>query len=305
MPRHRHEGRTATIYSLMMTHTITAAGRPFLKMHGLGNDFVVLDGRNVPLHLTDASAAAIADRKLGVGCDQLIVLEPARDPSADVFMRIRNADGGEVEACGNATRCVAQLVMTELNRSDLIIETVAGLLHARAGEQPDWVTVDMGPARLDWQHIPLAENIDTLSLPIISGPASGPVAVNMGNPHAVFFVEDADALDVAALGPAVEHHRLYPQRTNVEFTSVQPDGSLRMRVWERGVGITRACGTGACAALVAAIRRGVIAGRAAWVHLDGGPLYIEWRQSDGHVLMTGPVATAFTGTLSPALLATE
>ncbi len=286
----------------MTTQPLLSAGRPFLKMHGLGNDFVVLDGRDAPLLLTDAAAAAIADRKQGVGCDQLIVLEPPRDPAADVFMRIRNADGGEVEACGNATRCVAQLVMRQMGRAALTIETVAGLLHAKAGERADWITVDMGPARLEWAQIPLATAIaDTAHLPIAQAGVADPVAVNMGNPHAVFFVPDAQAVDVADIGPGLEHHPLYPQRTNVEFVSANADGSLRMRVWERGVGITRACGTGACATLVAAVRRGVIAGRSAWVHLDGGSLFIEWR-ADGHVLMTGPVATAFTGILSADLL---
>jgi diaminopimelate epimerase len=286
----------------MTTQSFPLAGRPFLKMHGLGNDFVVLDGRDAPFVLTDAAAAAIADRKLGVGCDQLIVLEPPQAKDADVFMRIRNADGGEVEACGNATRCVAHLVMGQTGRDTLTIETVAGLLRARNAGAPDRVTVDMGPARLAWAQIPLAEALDTLHVPVGMDALPQAVAVNMGNPHAVFFVADADAIDVAALGPVIEHHPLFPQRTNVEFVSMRPDGSLRMRVWERGVGITQACGTGACAALVAGVRRNHVTGRGAWVHLDGGPLFIEWRESDGHVLMTGPVATAFTGVLSADLV---
>ena len=271
---------------------------PFVKMHGLGNDFVVIDGRDRTVSIDPAAARAIADRKLGVGCDQLIVIEPARNGGI-AFMRIRNADGGEVDACGNAARCVADLLMAEQGTDRVAFETNGGLMDARAAGD-NLVTVDLGPARLDWNEIPLARDCDTLHLDVALGPLSDPVAVSVGNPHMVFFVDDAEAVDIAALGPELEHHALYPERTNVEAATVRPDGTIRMRVWERGVGITRACGTGACATLVAAARRG-LTGREAVVALDGGPLTIRWR-ADNHVDMTGPVATSFTGTLDERLL---
>lgn len=267
-------------------------------MHGLGNDFVVLDARNTPIDLTVAQVQAMADRRTGAGCDQFIVMEPARNQGADVFMRIRNADGNEVEACGNATRCIARLVMDETGKSDVVVETVVGLLHARdAGET---VTVNMGPARLDWTEIPVAEECDTLTMPLTVGPLEGPVGVNVGNPHAVFFVDNAESIDLSAAGPHVETHPFFPERTNVEVVHKRDDGSLRMRVWERGVGITQACGTGACAVLVAAVRRGVIEGRKADVVLDGGTLGIEWLLS-GEILMTGPASRAYSGTFDPSI----
>jgi diaminopimelate epimerase len=263
---------------------------PFRKMHGLGNDFVVLDARTRPIALTPERARALADRKQGIGCDQLISLEPSA--KADAFMRIHNADGGEVEACGNATRCIARLLMAESGRDRVVVETVVGLLDCRAAPN-DQVAVDMGPARLDWRDIPLAKPMDTLHLDL----EGDPVGVNVGNPHAVFFIADADAVDVAALGPKLERHQLFPERVNVEFATVLSPTRIRMRVWERGVGVTRACGTGACATLVAAARRG-LTGRKAVVMLDGGELTIEWRE-DGHVVMTGPVAESFRGEVDP------
>jgi len=276
------------------------SARPFLKMHGLGNDFVVVDARTEPFPLTDALAKAIADRHEGVGCDQILILEPATNGRADVFLRIRNHDGGEVGACGNGTRCVASLVMGELGREALTIETAAGLLQARAAG-PDRVTVDMGEARLGWQDIPLSEERDTLHLGIESGPLADPVGVSMGNPHAVFFVEDVESLPLADLGPGLEHHPLFPERANIGAAQVIGADKLRLRVWERGVGLTRACGSGACAAAVAAARRD-LTGRRVEVVLDGGPLTLEWLEN-GHVEMTGPVATSFRGELNGALLA--
>ena len=222
----------------------------FMKMHGLGNDFVVLDARRQPLDLSVDQVRAIADRHTGVGCDQLIIVEPAKSERADVLMRIRNADGGEVEACGNATRCVATTVMEEKGTTHAIIETAVGLLDARA-VNGGLVAVDMGLANLDWQDIPLAREMDTLHLGITNGPLQDPVAVNVGNPHAVFFVDDAEAVPLETIGPEVEHHELFPERINVEAAQVISAGELRVRVWERGVGITQACGTGACAALPA------------------------------------------------------
>ncbi len=273
--------------------------RPFIKMHGLGNDFVVVDARREPFVLDQAAARAVADRRTGVGCDQLIVLEPPANGAADVFMRIRNADGGEVEACGNASRCVAALIMEETGRDRCTVETQAGLLRAaalRTGE----IAVDMGELRTAWRDIPLARQMDTLHLDLACGPLRDPVAVNIGNPHAVFFVADVAAIDLATLGPQLEHDPLFPERANISVAQLVGPDRLRVRVWERGVGLTRACGTGACAAAAAAHRRG-LTGRKVEVRLDGGPLAVEWRE-DGHMVMTGPVATSFTGVFASSLL---
>ncbi len=273
--------------------------RPFIKMHGLGNDFVVVDARTEPFVLDDASTRAVADRRTGIGCDQLITLEPPTNGAADVFMRIRNADGGEVEACGNATRCVASLIMAETGREHCTVETQAGLLHA-VSITAGGIAVDMGELRTAWQEIPLAREMDTLHLELACGPLSDPVAVNIGNPHAVFFVADAAAVDLETLGPQLEHDPLFPERANIGVAELMGPDCLRVRVWERGVGLTRACGTGACAAAAAAHRRG-LTGRKAEVRLDGGPLALEWRE-DGHMVMSGPVATSFTGVFARSLL---
>ena len=280
--------------------TPVMTGLAFTKMHGLGNDFVVFDARRQPVRLSDAQVRAIADRKTGVGCDQLIVVGAAKNGSAAAYMTIRNADGGEVEACGNATRCVASVLMAETGLDRVGIETVVGHLDVTTAGAGRY-SVDFGPARLGWQEIPLAEERDTLHLGISVGPLSDPVAVNVGNPHAVFIVDDAEAIDLETHGPVVERHPLFPERINVEAIQVLSRDRIRMRVWERGVGITRACGTGACAALIAAARRGLTERRAE-VILDGGPLDIAWRDDD-HVIMTGPVAVSFTGILDPSLLA--
>ena len=270
-------------------------GLPFLKMHGLGNDFVVIDARRHKVDLDEAQTRAIADRRTGVGCDQLILIEPARNRLADAYMRIRNADGGEVEACGNGARCVADLLMREKGSRHAVIETTVGLLDAEAAGEGE-VSIDMGPARLDWREIPLAKPMDTLHLDLALGTLSDPAAVNVGNPHAVFFVPDAETVDIAALGPVLERHPLFPQRANIEVASLVGPDRIRMRVWERGVGITRACGTGACATLVAAARR-KLTGREAEILLDGGSLRVEWL-ADNHVRMTGPVAVSFSGELA-------
>jgi diaminopimelate epimerase len=272
---------------------------PFLKMHGLGNDFVVLDARREPLALDERKARLIADRHRGVGCDQLLILEPPRAPGADAFMRIRNADGGEVGACGNGTRCVADLVMRETGKERVVIETAAGLLEAW-GAPERGVSVDMGPARFQWHDIPLAHDCDTLHVPLSLGPLVDPVCTSMGNPHATFFVPDAESVDLAALGPRLERDPLFPERANIGVAQILSRTRLRFRVWERGAGITVACGTGASAALVAASRRG-LAERKAEVVVDGGPLAIEWRD-DGHVILSGPVAVSFAGTIDPSLL---
>jgi diaminopimelate epimerase len=273
---------------------------PFLKMHGLGNDFVVLDGRRAVITVDAAAARALADRRTGIGCDQVILLEPPREPTARVLMRIRNPDGGEAEACGNATRCVADLLRRETGDARVRIETIAGLLEAEA--LPDGrVAVDMGPVRTGWREIPLSRPTDTERVELTLGPLSAPVCTNIGNPHATFFVDDVDAVDLAALGPELERNQVFPQRANIGVATVRDRGNIRLRVWERGAGITRACGSGACAALVAAHRRGLVERQAA-VELDGGVLDIVWRK-DGHVVMTGPVALSFEGAFDPNLLA--
>ena len=273
---------------------------PFLKMHGLGNDFVVLDGRRAVITVDAAAARALADRRTGIGCDQVILLEPPREPTARVLMRIHNPDGGEAEACGNATRCVADLLARETGKAKVRIETVAGLLDAEA--LPDGrVAVDMGPVRTGWREIPLSRPMDTERIELTLGPLSAPVCTNLGNPHATFFVDDVDAVDLAALGPELERNHVFPQRANIGVATVRDRGNIRLRVWERGAGITRACGSGACAALVGAHRRGLV-GRRAAVELDGGVLDIVWR-GDGHVVMTGPVALSFEGAFDPNLLA--
>ncbi len=275
------------------------AGLEFVKMHGLGNDFVVLDGRNHPVRLSAEAVRAIADRRAGVGCDQLFVLEKPGNGKADVFMRIYNSDGGEVAACGNGARCVAALVMKEKGKSDAVIETAAGSLDAVSAKNGR-VTVDMGQARLGWRDIPLARECDTNHVPVSAGPLQDAVSVNMGNPHAVFFVPDVQAIDMRALGPRLEHDAMFPERANIGVAQILAPSRIRLRVWERGAGLTLACGTGACAAAVAAIRRGLTQ-RKATVALDGGELEVEWKQ-DGTVLMTGPVSISFTGKIDPALL---
>ena len=272
---------------------------PFLKMHGLGNDFVVLDGRRAAIAVDAAAARALADRRTGIGCDQVILLEPPRHPGAQVLMRIRNPDGGEAEACGNATRCVADLLQRETGDARVRIETVAGLLDAEA--LPDGrVAVDMGPARTGWREIPLSRPMDTQCVELALGPLSAPVCTNIGNPHATFFVDNVDAVDLAALGPELEGNQVFPQRANIGVAAVRDSRNIRLRVWERGAGITRACGSGACAALVAAHRRG-LTGERATVRLDGGELDIRWPDR-GHVLMSGPATLSFEGSFDTALI---
>ena len=280
------------------------ATTPFLKMHGLGNDFVVLDARTAALDLTPERRRVIADRRLGVGCDQLIVLEPPTEREADVFMRIYNPDGGEAQACGNATRCVASVVMDERKTDQVTVQTVAGLLESQktgvGSNGLPVISVDMGRARLDWREIPVAQACDTNHMPVGIGPLQDPVGTNMGNPHATFFVDDAAAIPLAELGPKLEHDRFFPERANIGVAQLLDEGRLRLRVWERGAGITLACGSGACAAVVAASRRGLVK-RKADVVLEGGTLTIEWLRDD-HVLMTGGISVAFKGELDRSLL---
>jgi len=265
-------------------------------MHGCGNDFVVFDERQGAFGLNPARAAAIANRHTGIGCDQLIALEPASE-GADVFMRIRNPDGGEAGACGNATRCVASLVAAENGARRLVVRTISGDLVTEMLSDGR-VRVDMGKARLDWSDIPLAHAMDTLRLPLARGAAVDPAACSMGNPHATFFVDDVLALDIPAIGPGLEHDPIFPERANIGFAQILSPDRIRLRVWERGAGLTLACGSGACATVVNAHRRG-LTGRRATIIADGGTLELEWRD-DGHVLMTGPVATSFAGTIDLA-----
>jgi diaminopimelate epimerase len=273
---------------------------PFFKMHGLGNDFVVLDFRRDFIPINAKAASVLADRRTGIGCDQLIVLEPPRHPAAQVLMRIRNVDGSEAEACGNATRCIADLIYRETGDPRIRIETAAGLLEAEALADGR-VAVDMGPVRIGWREIPLARAADTERVDLSVGPLSGPVCTNLGNPHATFFIDDIETIDLAALGPALEHHPLFPERANIGVAVVVDRKHIRLRVWERGAGLTPACGSGACAAAVAAHRRG-LADRCASVELDGGALDIAWRE-DNHIVMTGPAALSFEGVFDPDLLA--
>ena len=252
-------------------------------MHGLGNDFVIFDARETPLEMDEATVRAVADRRLGIGCDQLILIEPS--DRADVRMRIWNADGGEVEACGNAARCVALLVGGESS-----IETAGGVIRGSANGAA--ATIDMGAPRFGWDEIPLAYAMDTERMPVGWEDLEEPAAVNVGNPHIIFFVDDSAAVDLSRLGPLIENDPLFPQRINVNVASIA-DGAVRLRVWERGAGLTLACGTGACATAVAAIRRRLLSSPAE-VRLPGGSLTIEWAPG-GTIRMSGAATHAFAG----------
>ena len=287
----------------LFAYISAAMSRPFLKMNGLGNDFVVVEARSAPFAPSADEVRAIADRATGIGCDQLIVIEPPtleeKKEGVDARVRFWNSDGEEIFACGNGTRCVGWLLMQASGQDQAVIETKAGRLVAtRAGER--LVSIDMGKPGLDWTQIPLAREQDTraLDVALYEDPAlaSAPGCVSMGNPHVVFFTADIEAAPVATAGPLVEHHTLFPEQVNVGFAQILGRDRIRLRVWERGAGLTRACGTGACAALVAAARRD-LTDRAATLALDGGELLIEWRDADDHVIMTGPAAVDFAGEL--------
>ncbi|AXT27815.1 diaminopimelate epimerase [Ruegeria sp. AD91A] len=266
-------------------------GLPFIKMHGLGNDFVIVDARAHDAPITPALAKGIGHRQFGVGFDQLAVIE---NGEADAHLVFYNADGSTSAACGNATRCIARLLMNETGRSALTLTTERGTLHARdAGDGR--TSVNMGHPQLDWREVPLAEEMDTLELPI----EGAPTATGMGNPHCTFFVENAEAIPLAEFGARYEYHPLYPERTNVQVAQVIGPDHIRMRVWERGVGITLASGSSSCATAVAAARRG-LTGRKVRIDLDGGTLWIDWR--DDGVWMTGPTCHVFSGTLTPEFL---
>ncbi len=258
-------------------------------MHGLGNDFIIFDARRHSLDLSPDEVRSLSDRKMGIGCDQLIVMKYSDD--ADVFMEIWNANGIRVAACGNATRCVGYLLEKEKPGAKVRIETDAGILLANVADS-NAVTVDMGKPKLDWKSIPLSSEQDTLELDLHIGPFKNPVALNIGNPHVVFFVPNANNAQIEEYGRAIETHSLFPEHVNVSIASVT-GGIIRLRVWERGVGITQACGTAACATIVAASQRGLV-DRKATIQLDGGKLHMFWDKND-HIFMTGPVATSFKG----------
>ncbi len=280
----------------------------FRKMNGLGNDFVVLDARARALPMTAAIAQAIGDREKGVGCDQIIVLRPDNVDGVDAFMEIWNRDGSQVAACGNATRCVADILMREKGTDACTIRTLAGILNAWRA-QGDMVEVDMGVPRFDWHDIPLAEEFrDTRGIELQIGPIDAPVihtpsVVNVGNPHAVFWVDDLNVIDLAQAGPLLENHPVFPEGANISLARVEDDGHIRLKVWERGAGLTKACGTAACAVAVCAARKGLTR-RKVRVTLPGGDLFIHWREEDDHIRMTGPVEHEFEGTL-PASLFTQ
>ena len=265
----------------------------FMKMHGAGNDFVIIDSRGREAVVTAKLAQALGDRHRGIGFDQLAEIRDSQ--AADFALDFWNNNGSRAGACGNATRCVSDYMMRELGRDALTLITERGELHA-VRQDDGRVSVNMGQPQLDWAEVPLSQATPTLHLPLPGDPA----AVGMGNPHCVFFVKDAEAVDLTAEGPGTEHHELFPQRTNVEFASVIAPDHLRMRVWERGAGVTLACGSGTCATVVAAHLRG-LTGRSVTVEADGGTLHVDWR--DDGVWLTGPTAHVFSGTLTPAFLA--
>jgi diaminopimelate epimerase len=265
---------------------------PFMKMHGLGNDFVVVDGRDTRIALSDSVISAVADRNRGVGFDQLAVILPS---DVDAYLVFYNSDGSKSAACGNATRCIARFLMMETGKSALILKTDRGILHAM--DQGDGITaVNMGHPLFEWTEIPLSHECDTLSLPI----DGAPTATGMGNPHCTFFVDDAEQINLEIRGSETEHHALFPERTNVQFASLIAPDHLRMRVWERGVGVTLASGSSSCATAVAAARRG-LTGRAVTIDLDGGQIMVDWRE-DG-VWMAGPTAHVFDGLFTTDFLA--
>ena len=282
----------------------TTSDLPFYKMHGLGNDFIVLDGRDGQLMPDADQMRLLADRRLGLGCDQIMVIRPS-DVSQTIGLDMYNADGSPAGACGNGTRCVARLVMDETNTDNIDIRTVAGLLKGWREETGSAViSADMGPVHTGWSDMPTTKPVDTLSVDMGLAELGPATLVSVGNPHAVFFVDDAEAVDVARWGLEAEHHQLFADRANIEFVQVLERRTVRMRVWERGAGITMACGSGACAAAVAAARHDLTENRVT-VRLDGGPLQIFWRrETDGHVVMTGPASYVASGVVPASVLAT-
>jgi diaminopimelate epimerase len=276
----------------------------FAKMNGLGNEICVLDARKDSIPLTSEVISALGNAETGIGFDQIMILQAPKNRLADAFTQIWNADGTQVSACGNGARCVAWYLMRETGQDHIVIETQAGLLGAsRAGVSS--VSVDMGEPRLEWDQIPMSERMDTMRIELQVGPIDdpimhGPGCVSMGNPHVVFLVPDIELAPIKEVGPMIEHHPLFPEGVNVGFAQIMARDHIRLRVWERGAGLTKACGTGACAALVVAARRR-LCDRSARVQLDGGDLLIEWRASDNHIIMTGPVEWEADGTIGASV----
>jgi len=260
---------------------------PFLKMHGLGNDFVIIDQRKQRYQF---DVKNVSNRRLGIGCDQLIIIEES--VNADCRMRIYNPDGGEAGACGNATRCVAYVIIKEKKTNEVKIAVKNKILKCWKAEN-NLIKVDMGKPSLKWEEIPLAESCDTTNLPISYGELKKPMAVNMGNPHVIFFVQNINSIDLQVIGPKIEKDPLFPERVNVNIAQIQ-NGKILLKVWERGAGETLACGSGACATLVAAIKQKQIAKRSCIISLPGGELIVEWKET---VFMTGPIKEVFTGFL--------
>lgn len=274
---------------------------PFTKMHGLGNDFVIIDARYSPLSFTgNKKACVIADRYTGIGCDQVIIVTLPRTTEASIAISIYNADGSEVQACGNATRCVGAMFMDALACDTIVVETQSGLRSVYR-ETDDLVAVNMGVPNFDWWAIPLATAVDTMHIPLTGWPHAEAIGISMGNPHVVIFVTEIELINLSSIGASLEKDSLFPEHTNVEIAQVFSQSHLRVRVWERGVGITRSCGTGACASVVAAIRHGLLARRRTEVIMDGGCLFVTWRE-DNQVVLSGQTETSFTGLLSDNLI---
>ena len=270
----------------------------FIKMHGLGNDFVILDFRLASINLQPQDISLIADRKRGVGCDQVVMMLPSQDDVADIFIKIFNSDGSETFACGNASRCVAFILMQELKKDHVTLETMAGLLDAelRSGAN---IALNIGKARFNWKDIPLSESLDTAHVSLPKVKFRDGFAVNLGNPHIVFFENNVEGLDLKKDGPKIENHKFFPERVNVSFAQVITKNKLRLRVWERGAGETMACGTGACAAVAASFKKNLTDSKV-HVLLDGGSLDVEFLD-DERLLMIGNVATVFDGVLDKAM----
>ncbi len=274
-------------------HAERPGGRPFIKMHGLRNHFVIVDGRETPYRPDTPEIVRLCDGQIGVGADQLVVIEPPRAAGADAFMRLYNVDGREVEACGNATRCVAWLLMEEADDSSVAIETLAGVLECRRNGELA-VSCDMGRISADWREVPLAEERDTLHLEIGHGSLRDGVATSVGNPHVTFFVDDVDAVDLVSVAPAIQRNPLFPEEVNVGVARIADDGSIQLRVYERGAGLTQACGSGACAAAFAARARGLIDHHRIRVMMPAGAVEITLA-ADDRAVMSGPVAYCFRG----------
>ena len=271
----------------------------FIKMHGLKNDFVIIDGREKKIHLSKNQIKKIANRKIGLGCDQIIILEKPKNIKTFGFIKIFNSDGSETKACGNASRCVAFLLMKELKTKKTIIQTKAGLLNAFLKKNKE-VSVDIGKAYFKWNQIPLKRKMNTNKLNFKINNFVNPFAVNVGNPHVVFFIKDLKKINLKKIGPKIERHALFPERINVNFAEILSNNKISLKVWERGVGITKACGTGASATTVAAIKKKLINGRICYIQMDGGKLKIEYKKN-GHIIMTGPVKMIKKGNLNKFL----